>query len=421
MNKTRVIALCEKMAAKQIDITWSCQSRVNTYDEDMLRAMKNAGCHTMQLGLESGSDEILKKIKKGFSVSEIKNAVKLARKFEIEIDGFFILGFPGETKEQAEATINLAKQLDCGLVSFQLLMPLTGTGFEKESITRDDITYDDRDNVIALNENFTPDELQNIQKKAYRTFYFRFDFIVKKLFEIRTVKDFLQMARQALDLFTVHNKTTRYISQHEAFKKTIRRYQAKSSTAYLQILLKQFDYDYWLWNVLYLLPTQGKLYDLGCGIGFISMLYKAINGARVSVAGIDIHEKRIHTARVIANGHKNINFKIGDIVKCHVDGANAVLLADVLRYLPVEQQNTILRHVYEMLSTGATLIIKEISYKNDHLLKTGLHRVLEKVFHPTCSIYYREAKEMYNFLRKTGYSEVKIITKAPHYIVTCER
>ncbi len=420
-NKKRTIELCEKIVSEGMDISWSCLSRVNTYDEDVLSAMKRARCHTIQLGIESGSDEVLKKIKKGFKVKDVEKAVYLANKFKINVDGFFILGFPDETKEQINATINLAERLDFNFVSFQLAMPLKGTELESTIVGIDDISFDDAENAVSINKNFTIAELKKIQRRANLAYYFRLKFILRQVAKVESFTDFKSKFYQAMGLIIPKKNNARRISKHEAFKRLLNRYKEKSPKVYWYIRLKKSFYDSWLWNILYLLPPKGKIYDLGCGFGLLGNLCYEINGDRVSLEGVDLDEKRIKNAKAIIRNTSCVKFKVQNILDIDFSDGHAATLTDFLHHIPFELQNKIIKRIYDTLPQGGSLLIKEISSKNVSKFKYYFALLLEKVLYPFGSIYYRREEEIYNFLKNTGFDKIEIINMSPHNIILCEK
>ena len=104
INKEWVIQLCDLIINSELKgkINWVANSRVNTIDEEMLLKMKQAGCSVIALGIESGSDESLVKMKKGTNVEQNRKAVKLIKNFGLKTYGFYLIGFPWENKEHLE-------------------------------------------------------------------------------------------------------------------------------------------------------------------------------------------------------------------------------------------------------------------------------------------------------------------------------
>lgn len=108
-------------------LSWSCETHVHLITCDNLAAMRAAGCRTIQLGIESGSNRILKLMRKGFSIEEARAACELIREHGIGLEVFFMVGFPGETEESIRDTLMAIEQVDCSKVIYSIFTPYPGT------------------------------------------------------------------------------------------------------------------------------------------------------------------------------------------------------------------------------------------------------------------------------------------------------
>lgn len=111
MDKKRVIEICREILKRKLNFVWECEARANTIDEEIVGEMKKAGCEFIDLGIESGSDRILKNIRKGITVSQALEAVKTIKKAGIGLKVFFMHGLPGETYEDIKKTVFLSRHL----------------------------------------------------------------------------------------------------------------------------------------------------------------------------------------------------------------------------------------------------------------------------------------------------------------------
>ena len=111
MDKQRVIDICREILRRKLNFVWECEARVNTIDEEIVREMKKAGCEFIDLGIESGSNRILKNIKKSITVEQAIEAVKTIKKAGIGLKVFFMHGLPGETYEDIKKTVFLSRHL----------------------------------------------------------------------------------------------------------------------------------------------------------------------------------------------------------------------------------------------------------------------------------------------------------------------
>jgi radical SAM superfamily enzyme YgiQ (UPF0313 family) len=188
---SKVIELCRKMSAEKLNLSWSCFARVNIVNEELLRAMKQAGCHHISYGIESGSPELLDGIAKKVSLEKIRESVALTKKVGIDILLGFMLGLPGETRETMEQSLNFALELDPDMIIFDITTPFPGTklyewaeqhGYLK---TRKWDEYDLYTMVMNL-PTVSEQEVREFYSRAYRAFYFRAGYLRKRLLRMRS-------------------------------------------------------------------------------------------------------------------------------------------------------------------------------------------------------------------------------------------
>lgn len=129
----RVKALCTRFTQLDFPITWKCEARVNTVNKEILELMASSGCNYMQFGVESGSDYILRSIRKGITTAMVKKAVEWAVDAGIQVLCSFVIGHPDDTEETVEQTIEFSEELlDLGnrelvTVGFAVATPFPGT------------------------------------------------------------------------------------------------------------------------------------------------------------------------------------------------------------------------------------------------------------------------------------------------------
>lgn len=128
VNKDKIGKICSEIKKRKLDITWSCNARANL-DYETMKLMKDAGCRLLDVGYESGSNEILKNIQKGITVEDSKKFTGHAKKAGLMILADFIFGMPGETKETANRTIQFVKEVRPDIAQFAVATPIPGTIF----------------------------------------------------------------------------------------------------------------------------------------------------------------------------------------------------------------------------------------------------------------------------------------------------
>jgi radical SAM superfamily enzyme YgiQ (UPF0313 family) len=192
-RRYRLVKICNSMINEKINMGWVCWSRVDLVNEDILKLMKMAGCHTILFGVETSNDRILKESKKGFTSAQVKNTFKLCRKLGIRTLGTFVFGLPDEDKDSCLRTINFAKEIGADFASFNVLIPRMNTKIRRLAIERGWIDkelkiMDQSGSFAAMEtEKMTVDEIIWLKNKAVRSFYFRPSYILHRLFGIRTL------------------------------------------------------------------------------------------------------------------------------------------------------------------------------------------------------------------------------------------
>jgi len=125
-RRDRALAICQEIDRRGLNIQWRAYARVDTVDPELLRWMRRAGCERILFGAESGSPEILQKVRKGITPDQTRRAVEITREAGIRVLASFVLGLPGETPETLRQTLEFAESLAVPY-SLNLLTPYLGT------------------------------------------------------------------------------------------------------------------------------------------------------------------------------------------------------------------------------------------------------------------------------------------------------
>lgn len=136
-NKSRLMSLLQSMIDEKLNLRWICDTRLNCIDKEILERMKEAGCQRVKVGIESGNREILKKINKGITPEIAIEKTKLIHEVGLEVTAYFMIGFPGETTEDAKETIALAKKIQADYYSLSIVAPYFGTEIYNDFIKGD--------------------------------------------------------------------------------------------------------------------------------------------------------------------------------------------------------------------------------------------------------------------------------------------
>ncbi|MGQ9491509.1 MAG: B12-binding domain-containing radical SAM protein [Anaerolineae bacterium] len=134
VNRAQVVELCRLIIESGLKVRWTCNSRVDYVDEEMLQLMGRAGCWYISWGIESANEQILKRIRKGYRKEQAVKALTWAKRAGIHNWGYFIIGLPGETEETIRETIAYAKSLPLDIALFHIAAPYPGTPFFYEVV-----------------------------------------------------------------------------------------------------------------------------------------------------------------------------------------------------------------------------------------------------------------------------------------------
>jgi anaerobic magnesium-protoporphyrin IX monomethyl ester cyclase len=147
VNRNRVEELCDRMIGEAMDIRWECTTRANLVNDRLLQKMKKAGCNSIKIGIESGSERILKEMNKGLTLDQLREAARLFRKAGIYWTGYFMMGVPGETVEEIHQTLSFMYELKPDHASIGSYEPFPGTAMfdqgVRRGLVRAEMTLDD--------------------------------------------------------------------------------------------------------------------------------------------------------------------------------------------------------------------------------------------------------------------------------------
>lgn len=142
-DRARAIALCDRLREMRAGVQWLCLVRANTIDDDLLARMKDAGCVQVQMGVESGSDRILRKMRKGIRLARMRRAAEMIHRAGLSFHAFLLIGIPSETREEIQATMRLIPELDPDVVELSVFSPYPGSPFYEELRAADRLSEQD--------------------------------------------------------------------------------------------------------------------------------------------------------------------------------------------------------------------------------------------------------------------------------------
>jgi radical SAM superfamily enzyme YgiQ (UPF0313 family) len=180
VNRDHVMGICDGIIERDLPVRWTCNSRVDFVDPELLQRMHDAGCWMISWGIESGAPEMLERMHKGITREKARRALRWAKQAGIMNWGYFIIGLPGETERTIRQTIDFAKSLPTDLVLFHIAAPHPGTPFFFEVVengwfrpgTRWEEVDMDRSTVLDY-PNLSAEELERWAKRAFREWALR--------------------------------------------------------------------------------------------------------------------------------------------------------------------------------------------------------------------------------------------------------
>lgn len=209
LHKDLLEEFCLKLINTGKKISWSFPAgiRLETLNKKNIKLMEEAGCYSMAVGVEFGSQRIHDLTQKRMSIGVIEDRVALLSKSKIKITGFFLMGIPGETREDIRSTIDLSLRLDLDRAQFNNFMPLPGSQLWNDLVKSNKLTNINWDHffvhdVAYVSNDISRDELKRLQREAYLKFYLRPKIILNILKEIRSFRHLRMLLKRFIDSLT---------------------------------------------------------------------------------------------------------------------------------------------------------------------------------------------------------------------------
>jgi len=203
VDKHYVEELCREIIHSNLKISWTCNSRVDTVDAELLKLMAQAGCWMISFGIESAEQKVLDGVDKGTTVEQAAAAVRMAHEAGIRTVGHFILGLPGETLDSIKRTIAYAKNLGLDLAQFYCAVPFPGSRLYERALQEKwlkdaDFSHFNQDSAIMELPTISIAQVNKYRARAYRSFYFNIRNSYR-LLKLMSVKDMGKTLRTAFD------------------------------------------------------------------------------------------------------------------------------------------------------------------------------------------------------------------------------
>lgn len=177
VSRKRVLDLCSMLKENRVGITWSCLTRADLIDDEIAVKMRKAGCIKVDIGIESGSRRIQKLINKGINFDNVKRSSNILKKYGIFWSGFFMIGFPTETKDDIMETLKFMKEVKPNWAYLSIFTPYPGSkfydmvkndGLLQEEDDRSSYSHQSPNNCFST--NISHDEFEVITKQMFKEF-----------------------------------------------------------------------------------------------------------------------------------------------------------------------------------------------------------------------------------------------------------
>ncbi len=201
----RAMQICRGIKARRLDFTWFASACINQVDKPLLQAMKDAGCWAILFGADSGVQKTLNALRKATTLEQIRRDVRAAKDVGLKVSTPFIFGAPGETFADGLKTIEFAIELDADLANFHALTPFPGTylydNLDKFGTVSGDLSSRTYQSAAFVPYTMSRDEILKLRQLAFRRFYSRPAFLLRRFMEIRTLNDCKVASRGLKSLF----------------------------------------------------------------------------------------------------------------------------------------------------------------------------------------------------------------------------
>ena len=211
--KKRVKDICKLLLENKLDVGFDIRARVDTVDEEMIMLLKKAGCRGIHYGIEAGTEKILKVLNKGIDLKRAKEVFRLTKKYKMQTLAYFMIGSPTETIDDINETFRVCRWLEPDFVHMTILTPFPGTPIYLDGLRTGAIDKDYwREFARKPSKDFSPpfweeklskEQLHDLIKKGYKSFYTRPGYIINKALSINSWGEFQRKAKAGLKVFTM--------------------------------------------------------------------------------------------------------------------------------------------------------------------------------------------------------------------------
>jgi radical SAM superfamily enzyme YgiQ (UPF0313 family) len=209
LDRKLAMEFCETLQRSGLNMSWSLPSgvRIDTLEKELLDQMEISGCYSLALGIEFGSNRTMTATRKGLTVDLIRKKMELFKGRNIKVTGFFLFGIPGESLDEMQKTVDLALELPLDRAQFNNFMPLPGSPLwerlhQEGRLENVDLSRFFVHDVAFSDTGIRPEQIKQMQRRAYLRFYLRPRIMLSLLSEIRSLNHFKFLLRRFIDSLT---------------------------------------------------------------------------------------------------------------------------------------------------------------------------------------------------------------------------
>ena len=210
-SKKRVMKFCQGIIDEKLDITWIVSSRADYFDKEMIEKMKEAGCHMVRIGVETGSKELLENVKKEVTLDQVQEVFKWCHETHMNTHAHLMIGMPGETLETIQETSDFIKEIKPTVITCGICTPYAGTELFKQVKEKypeigdgSDLNVDILHTHTFFNQAYTTLDHETLSKqlrRLYMEFYMRPSYIFDRLRNINSLNELKRMTLAATQVF----------------------------------------------------------------------------------------------------------------------------------------------------------------------------------------------------------------------------
>lgn len=217
-NREFAVDFCNLLIKSKLNVEWTCQNgiRADKLDAGIAKLMKQAGCYMVAIGIESAHPSVLKKINKGETIDQISNAIEIAHQAGMEVQGNFILGLPGETKETLQTSIDYTKtsKIDRGNINMLVVLPGSKLWSDLKGEFKPNFSEPASNYANWVPEGLTKEYLEKVLPTAIKEFWLRPAILWNALKYLRIEQ-----------IPIIFDRLVSYKVFHNVFKKLIKKHQ----------------------------------------------------------------------------------------------------------------------------------------------------------------------------------------------------